>query len=122
MTEGAPHSVGFRNRVTGALSNDRSQTLNLYLVNDRKETAIAIVVANCSEAALDYCREIGLDNWALNNTVTRRVQRNIGADLGVLDIVQMHGRTDRFRVNLSAKKDNPNQSRRVAQQDRASDF
>lgn len=88
-----------RDRMTAIASVRGSYTQNLYAVSDREGTVLCIVAAHRSEEALRHCQAIGLD-WCLANTTTRRIQRNIESEEGVLTAVGMTGKASRFRMKM----------------------
>lgn len=95
-------NLKLRNFVSAQASKGGSKVLNVYAINDRKETLLMFVIAHSSEEALELCRESGLTHWHLDSTVTRRIQRNVEDSPRVMDATGMHGAATRFRLKLSA--------------------
>lgn len=97
-------NIKLRNVLSARASKGGSKVLNVYAINDRKETLLVFVIAHSSEEALSLCRNWGLTDWHLNSTVTRRIQRNVEDSPRVMDATGMHGHVTRFRLKLSAAR------------------
>ena len=72
-------------------SREGSPVLNLYAVSERHTGGVLCIVSgNTAEDAVDECRDLGLP-WTLANTTTRRIQRNVDCEEGVLTAMRMGG-------------------------------
>ncbi len=78
MTIGESLSDADRSRLENLKHKLGGGTPGIYAIFDRKSTMVVLVVATCSEDALDLCDDIpGCEDWTLANTNCRRVMRNV---------------------------------------------
>lgn len=72
--------------------------LSLYAICHRcPQDTMLLVLAYDSEDALAAIEEIGLEGWRLDNTVTRRIQRRVDGDRGVIGGWPIRGPIDSHR-------------------------
>lgn len=80
-----------RSRIACQLQQMGEGPVNLYSVHDRQGTLCMLVTAVCAEDAVATCNYLAGVDWHMNNTVTRRVMRNLDEDAGqILAAVRLH--------------------------------
>ena len=62
--------------------------LDLYAVSCDRDAVLMLVIASSRGGAVQFCRDAGL-GWHFQNTMTRKIQRNVEGDEGVLNAIEM---------------------------------
>lgn len=75
-----------------------SKCLNLYCVNDRRQTVAFIILAHGSYEALDMIRAIGVEGFEFSNTVTRSIIKNVCGKPEILTAVDLQAGQTKFRT------------------------
>lgn len=94
-----------RDLVTSQASKGGSKVLNLYAISDKPHTTLMLVIARSSEEALKLIQHPQLKGWTLAETTTRRIQRNVDAEIGIVATVPLHGQKHKFRMKLGGSSE-----------------